>query len=540
MHRLERMAGVTLAGALLAAACSGSKSYDDVYVTSDAGEAGETALGPDLGAGAAAATAGGAGGAPGEGAAGSPIGGVGTAGANLGVDGELLYFKASNPDPQDWFGSVLAISGNWLAVSAPHESSRATGLDGDQADDSEDRSGAVYLYSRDALGWAQRAYVKASTVRAGDGFGQALAFSGQTLVVGAPFEDSPSTGINGSEDEGPGGNHGAAYVFVEKDGQWQQQAYVKATNTDWIDLFGTSVAVSGHTLVVGAPWEDSAASGVDGDQQSDTASASGAAYVYERSGDEWAPLAYLKASNTEVDDEFGKAVALSGETLVVGAPGESSSGNGPGALGTETDNAAPDSGAVYVFQRGGASYEQVAYLKASNSDDDDEFGYALALDGDTLAVAAVGEATANGDGLKSNELLPDSGAVYVFERQAGEWSQSAYLKAAVPAADQYFGMALALSGDTLVVGALGEDSPELPSSGAAHVYTRTGSGWTLKERFTAPNADPGDGFGASVAITPTLLAVGASYEAGAIPGINGDWSSNDTPQAGAAFLFRRN
>jgi hypothetical protein len=538
MHRAEQLVGSTFVLLVAVASCSGSKSYDDVYVSGggqagdlgDSGGAGTAARSPAAGeAGAESA----AGGTSGKAAGGAASGAAGAEVGEEGVDGDLLYFKASNPDAQDAFGTSLALSANWLAVSAPRESSRTPGIDGDQADDSEDRSGAVYLFSREVAGWAQRAYVKASTVRAGDNFGYAIAFSGQTLAVATPYEDSAATGVNGSEEAGPGGNHGAVYVFVEQDGAWEQQAYIKATNTDWIDLFGTSVALSGDTLVVGAPWEDSAATGVDGDQESDAADASGAAYVYERSGETWQPLSYLKASNTDPEDNFGHAVALSGDTLVVGAPGEASSGDGPDAL--ETDNLAPEAGAVYVFQRTGSTYEQTAYLKASNSSDDDHFGGTLALDGDTLAIGASIQATSGSTGSQSNELLPESGAVYVFERQAEQWVQTAYLKAKTPAREQYFGEALALRGDTLVVGALGDDY----STGAAYVYQRTANGWQLQERMTAPNAESADCFGSAIAISDDYLAIAAYNEAGSIPGINGNQDDNRTPGAGAAYLWKR-
>lgn len=442
--------------------------------------------------------------------------------AEAGVDGDLLYIKASNPDAQDWFGSSVALSGDWLAVGAPHESSRAVGIGGDQADDSADGSGAVYLFSREISGWAQRAYVKASNTGAVDNFGSVLAFSEGTLVVGAPDEDSAATGIDGDAGNGKGGNQGAAYVFVQVDGVWQQQAYIKATNTDWIDLFGSDVALSGDVLVVGAPGEDSAALGVDGDQSDNSASNSGAAYVYERSGTQWRPLSYLKASNTGASAEFGGAVAISGDTVVVGASGDGGSGG------------------VYVFQRTSSSYAQVAYLKASNANADDHFGSSLALDGDTLVVGAPGQGAVKGNATHSlNNLPADSGAVYVFGRKGQAWAQTAILRTPVPQKGVYFGEALALAGDTLVVGALLDDVNGTSLAGAAYVYERGPQGWQLRDSMQAPNAEIGDRYGSSVALTSSLLAIGASNEAGSIPGVNGNWNNNDTPGAGAVFLYRR-
>jgi hypothetical protein len=253
-------------------ACGSSKQYEDVYVTGGAGAASSASSAAAAGEDSGSAAFGGAGGVPSSAAAGD----AGESGT-LGVDGDVLYIKASNPDADDWFGCALALSGDWLAIGAVNESSLAVGIDGDQTDDSEDESGAVYLFLHEASGWVQRAYVKASNSEAVDGFGSVLAFSGHTLAVGSPHEDGAATGVNGDQGNGKSGNQGAAYVFVEQDGQWQQQAYVKATNTDAIDLFGTDVALSGDVLVVGAPWEDSAATSVDGDQSSNTASASGAA-----------------------------------------------------------------------------------------------------------------------------------------------------------------------------------------------------------------------------------------------------------------------
>jgi hypothetical protein len=178
-------------------------------------------------------------------------------------------------------------------------------------------------------------------------------------------------------------------------------------------------------------------------------------------------------------------------------------------------------------------------LKASNADADDQFGARLALDGSTLAVGAPGEGTSGGTGTTTNELLPDSGAVYVFERKGQAWAQTAYLKAPMPRKEVYFGNALALAGDTLVVGAMLADVTGTPFTGAAYVYERGPQGWQLRDSMRAPNAQNNDRYGSSVALTSSLLAIGAFNEAGDVAGINSDWSNNDSPGAGAVFLYRR-
>ncbi|MEZ5978865.1 MAG: FG-GAP repeat protein [Planctomycetota bacterium] len=167
-------------------------------------------------------------------------------------------------------------------------------------------------------------YFKASAPDANDFFGYRVAMSGDTLVVGAQAESSSATGVDGDRSDDGAAGSGAAYVFVRSGTTWAQQAYLKASNTDVFDRFGYAVAISGDTVVVGAPNEDSAATGVDGDQSDDSAASAGAVYVFVRSGSVWSQQAYLKASNTDASDRFGQVVAIDGDTLVVGAPFERS------------------------------------------------------------------------------------------------------------------------------------------------------------------------------------------------------------------------
>jgi trimeric autotransporter adhesin len=209
-------------------------------------------------------------------------------------------------------------------------------------------------------------------------------------------------------------------VFQRSCESWAQQAYVKASNTGTDDRFGFSVALSGsgNTLAATAYWEDSGAMGVDGEQTDNSVVDSGAVYVFQRSGASWAQQAYIKASNTGAGDVFGISVAVSesGDTLAVGANAEDS--GAVGVDGDQADNSAVDSGAVYVFQRSGASWAQQAYVKASNTGANDWFGVRVALSGsgDTLAVSAQSEASrATGvGGDQADNSASQSGAVYLF------------------------------------------------------------------------------------------------------------------------------
>jgi hypothetical protein len=375
-----------------------------------------------------------------------------------GVWVQEAYLKASNAGAGDHFGYSLALSGDTLAVGSRWEDSHATGINGDQNNNSAPDSGAVYVFRRTNGAWAQEAYVKASNAGEDDHFGFAVALSGNALAVGAWFEDSGATGINGDQTNNSATNSGAAYVFRRTNGAWAQEAYVKASNTKFGDGFGESIALSGDTLAVGAPFERSNATGVNGNQANFSAWFSGAAYVFRRTNGVWLQEAYVKASNTGAEDNFGDSVALSGDVLAVGAPYESS--NATGIDGGQSNNSAPDSGAVYLFLRTNGVWAQEAYVKASNTGASDNFGSALALWGDALAVGATGEdsdATGiNGD--QTTNLALGSGAVYVFRRTNGAWGEQAYVKASNTGAGDNFGDAVALSGNTLAVGAPAEDS----------------------------------------------------------------------------------
>jgi hypothetical protein len=311
-------------------------------------------------------------------------------------------------------------------------------------------------------------YIKASNTGASDNFGSPVAIDGDTLVVGAKFEDSSASGINGADNDALS-SAGAVYVFVRSGDRWAQQAYIKASNPGSGDSFGTALALVGNTLVVGAPREASAAVGIGGDESNNQASGAGAVYVFVRQGTTWTQQAYIKASNTGANDNFGAAVALTGEgswfssessgdLLAVGAFGEGS--RATGIDGDQADNSAPISGAVYVFRRQGTTWTQDAYIKASNAERSDLFGTSVALSGDTLAVGAAAEASGargvNADPADNTAL--NAGAAYVFRRSGGKWAQDAYLKASNAEAGDQFGATLALSGDLLVVGAAPEAS----------------------------------------------------------------------------------
>lgn len=359
---------------------------------------------------------------------------------NNGTWTQEAYLKASNPDQSDSFGGAVAIDGDTLVVGAPLESSNATGVNGDQNNNAAIRSGAAYVFKRANGTWTQQAYLKATNPRFEDSFGLSLAIHGDTIAVGAPFEDSGEAGINAPGTDGSKSSAGAVYVFTRTNDVWSHQAYIKSSNPDIEDRFGYSVALEGDTLAVGAYGEQSAATGLNGDQADNTADKRGAVYIFGRSNNVWSQQTYLKPS--DVTSWFGWHVAMSGDTLAVGARFDA-----PG-------------GAVYVFVNNNGTWMEQAKLKAPEPGSEDDFGHDVDIDGDIIVVGATREdsnATQPG-GDQLDNSAQDSGAAYVFKRTNGTWSAGSYLKASNTDAFDLFGYGVCVSGNTAFVGAYVEQS----------------------------------------------------------------------------------
>lgn len=480
-------------------------------------------------------------------------------GGSSGSVSQDSYIKASNTEAGDEFGWAMVLSGdgNTLAIGAPGEDSSARGIGGDQASNGAMDSGAVYVYRRVEGEWTFEAYLKASNAEAGDRFGSSisLAGNGSTLIVGADGEDSNAVGIDGDETNNSASGSGAVYAFRRTPALgWSQSAYIKASNTRASQAFGSHVAlaINGDEFVVGATGDSSSATGIDGDQSNTSAPNSGAAYMFQVNSGHWSQEVYLKASNTEAGDMFGSAVAISGSgvefTVVVGAVGEAS--NATSFNGDQTNNAAPNSGAVYIFKRA-VFWNQEAYLKATNTEAGDRFGENVAIDlfGSSIAVQASAEdgGSFGVGGDPASNTGTDSGAVYTYARvdpsigmPDPSWIADAYFKS--PNAVTSFGSSLWLSqsGQLLVVGSA-HDSSNGTESGAVFIFEfpTTTSAWTLIASLHASNADANDRFGTNVSMNTNanVFVFSAVGEASNAVGIGGDQSNNDTSGAGAAYAF---
>jgi hypothetical protein len=396
---------------------------------------------------------------------------------------QQAYIKASNTRHSSNFGYIVRLSadGNTMAVSAYLESSSATGINGNQDDESIPQAGAVYVFTRRDATWTQQAYIKASNtgeagkgdeIGDGDQFGFSLALSndGNTLAAGAIAEDGAGQNQNDNSLQ----SAGAVYVFNRSGSVWSQQAYVKPSNPGAGDLFGYSVSLTadGNMLAVGS---------FDEDGPDDKSNGTGAVYVYFRNGAAWTEQAYLRASNAEPGDSLGVSVAISldGNTIVSGA-----------------------------------------------------------LDEDCLCTG-VNPRDAQGNLAGTNDRASDTsaGAVYVFIRNGTAWTQQAYIKASNTGKEDWFGSRLALSGDgnTIVAGSQLEGS----AAGAVYVFTRTGTAWTQQNYVKGSNTEAFDEFGSSISLSRdgSLIAVGARSEASAARGINGNQMDNSAREAGAVYMF---
>uniref|UniRef100_UPI0040574A2F FG-GAP repeat protein n=1 Tax=Candidatus Electronema sp. TaxID=2698783 RepID=UPI0040574A2F len=381
---------------------------------------------------------------------------------------------AGDGTADDRFGNSVAMSGDTAVIGA--------WLDDDKGDD----SGSAYVFVRAADGtWSQQAKLTAADGAADDWFGFSVAVLGDTAVIGADGDNDKGTWT------------GSAYVFVRAaDGTWSQQAKLTAADGAAYDHFGNSVAVSGDTAVIGADGDDSV---------------SGSAYVFVRAADgTWSQQTKLTAADGTVLDEFGSSVAMSGDTAVIGAYGDDDKGSW--------------SGSAYVFVRAAdGTWSQQAKLTAADGAADDEFGSSVAVSGNTAVIGAW----------LDDDKGDDSGSAYIFVRAGGTWSQQAKLTAADGAADDYFGGSVAVSGDTAVIGAYGDDDKGT-WTGSAYVFVRTADGsiwggiwWSQQAKLTAADGAAVDFFGISVAVSGDTALIGAP------------WDDDKGSESGSAYVFVR-
>jgi len=357
---------------------------------------------------------------------------------------EEAKLTASDGKP---FGSSASISGNTAVIGASSD------------DDLGDRAGAAYVFRFDGTAWVEEAKLHASDGALLEFFGASVAISGDTIVVGAHFDNDL------------GVESGSAYVFRFDGTAWVEEAKLTASDGAAFDLFGTSVSVSRDTVVVGANFDD------------DNGADSGAAYMFRFDGTAWVEEAKLTPSDGAARDHFGGSVSVAGDMVAIGA--------------ILDDNIAVDSGSAYVFRFDGTAWIEEAKLTASDGASGDDFGIPVSAYDDTVVVGARDDED-NGS---------ESGSAYVFRFDGTDWAEEVKLTASDAAAVDNFGSTLSVSGDTVIIGASGNDDNG-DRSGSAYVFQYTRSGWSEEAKFTASDVARNDHFGRSASVSGDTIVIG--------------------------------
>jgi len=488
--------------------------------------------------------------------------------------GAINYLKSDgspnkfNTPTKFGYSVSLSADGKTMAVGD------TTILSATYVDPDRPASGTVTIFNNVNGEWVQQDRFSPIEATEEDGFGRDVALSkdGNTLVVSAYIDNNDLQGIIHTTDTNPPPRNeaaihsGAVYVYTRTNNSWNEQAFIKASNSSTEDHFGSDVSISanGDTLVIGAESVNNR---------------TGAAYIFTRNINTWSQQQIITASNADFGDNFGANNSISddGLTIAVAAPGESSQGTGIDnniineTPPSQTDNSATRSGAIYVFtldtQSTPSTWNQQAYIKTDTTEAGDAIGggqrniitnfidlsdtLTLSSNGDTLAISAVQEDSNNRSDPTDN-LAENSGAVYVFERSNSIWTQQDYIKPDTINIDARFGSSIELSSDgkTLAIGAPKDNSGgkafsgtqinPVIQSGAAYLFARDTNGkWTQKTLIKASNTDVRDGFGSTLSLSSdaSTLVVGAPKESSSATGINGNQQNNDGGNDGAVYVY---
>lgn len=381
---------------------------------------------------------------------------------------------ASDAKTGDYFGNSVALFGDTALIGAPHAAIGGSA-----------EVGAAYVYVRSGTTWTEQAKLQASDGAMFDAFGSAVSLSGDTALVTAPSASLPGIA-----------SPGAAYVFVRAGTTWSEQAKLVADDAAANDDFGSSASIDGNTALIGALAADLPGK-----------TSAGAAYVFVRAGTSWSQQAKLASSDIAASDEFGAAVAVSGDTAAVGAPGGFST-----VAGFKYD-----SGAAYVFVRAGSSWSQQAKLDLASPIKGSSYGSAIAVDGGTVIIGAPFE---------DSGALKTQGAAYAFVRAGSSWSQQARLVPIDRGPFYYIGQSVSLSLDTAAVGGPGASSGALSGTGSAWLFSRTGTSWNESGHLIPSDAVGSEVLGVSVAVSGATTLSGAQL---------GNAPAQKT--AGAAYVY---
>lgn len=359
-----------------------------------------------------------------------------------------LKIAAEDGVTKDSFGASVAISGDTVIVGAV--------LDDDLGED----SGSAYIFVRNDDGtWTQQAKLLAPDGKAGDFFGNAVALSNDTAVVGAPY----------AQDKGIA--TGVAHVYTRNGSTWTHQTTLVPNGSVVDDQIGYAVAIDGDSILIGAPGDD------------EVAMDAGAAYTFQRSGTSWMAQNKLVPTPGGAAGYFGVSVALSNSTALVGA---------------WDDGSAKNAGIAFAYTSNGSGWALESTLLPTDPGTEDTFGYSVALSGDTALIGASGD----------DDAGKNSGSAYVFTRNGTSWAQDQKLAPSDAAADDVFGSSVAVWNDFAVVGAYWDDDRG-QYSGATYTFALTNGRWTQQDKHAPSDGIAGQKFGCAVAIDGDLAIAGA-------------------------------
>lgn len=373
---------------------------------------------------------------------------IGMAASSAVAQCQLERLIASDGDGGDQLGFSVALTDDYAILGAPFNS------------DAGANSGSAYIYRRVGTTWQERTKLVAPDAGMNDFFGATVAIHGDYAAVSAVLDDEADT------------NAGAVYVFHRNGNSWVFEDKFTASDGALDDELGTSLAIHGDYIIAGA-------------RNDDAGESSGCAYIFVRNGTTWTQQQKLTANDAAISDEFGVAVAISGEYVAIGAPLDNTT--------------AADTGSVYIFRRTNTTWTQQTRMTATDGAAGNELGRAVAFSGDYVIAGA-----------RLADLGPgfnNAGAAYVFKRTNTTWAQQAKLTASDMNGEDLFGVSVGISGDYAVVGAFQDDDGG-NASGSAYVFRRNGTTWVEDAKLTAFDDDPSDHFGFSAAMSGGFALIG--------------------------------
>ncbi|MCH7638004.1 MAG: T9SS type A sorting domain-containing protein [Bacteroidetes bacterium] len=350
--------------------------------------------------------------------------------------------KLTASDSTGGFGYSVSVSGDVAVVGADFDNHR---------------TGAAYVFRWNGNVWEEEQKLMASDAASHGFFGFSVSISGDVVLVGAW----------GDNDNGK--YSGAAYIFRDVSGAWEEEQKLTASDGALLDVFGISVSVSGDVAVVGAYRDD--------DSGPDT----GSAYVFRWNGEDWIEEHELLASDRDLADQLGWSVSVAGNVAVAGAHFDDDNGS--------------NSGSAYVFRWNGVTWEEEQKLIASDGSAWDQFGQSVSVYDDIVVVGASGD----------DEY---SGSVYVFRWNGMKWQEEQKLIASDGVEGDQFGHSVSVSGNVLLVGARSEDDNG-SGSGSAYVFRWNGVMWVEEQKLVASDGAELDGFGTTVSMSGNVALVGA-------------------------------